>query len=78
MIRMTVLWIASLVVVALLAAALTSAQADRADGRIISGADIGFRVETADREGRPIGRLMVRIEGKWVEAGYSPAVRPVR
>ena len=37
----------------------------------LSGADIGFRVE--GRQGSAVtGRLMVRIDGEWVEARSNP------
>jgi hypothetical protein len=40
---------------------------------ILTGADIGFRVEGKTREGAVIGRLMVRLpNGQWVEAHGSP------
>ena len=34
---------------------------------IVSGADIGFRVHRTLR-GRAVGSLMVRVDGKWIEA----------
>lgn len=37
------------------------------DGKVLSGADLGFRVETTGPDG-VTGRLMVRINGQWVEA----------
>ena len=33
---------------------------------ILSGADVGFRIESYER-GKPIGRLVVRLDGRWVE-----------
>jgi hypothetical protein len=37
---------------------------------VLSGNDIGFRVEA--RSGTtPVGRLVVRIGGEWVEADYA-------
>jgi hypothetical protein len=42
---------------------------------IISGDDLGFRVDryrangNEIQKGTPLGTLMVRIDGKWVEAG---------
>ncbi len=41
---------------------------------IISGDDLGFRVE-ADRGGVPTGRLVVRVNGQWVEPRFSAGVR---
>ena len=47
--------------------------------RIVSGPDFGFRIE-ADQKGTPIGKLVVRVDGKWIEARVAavPGVRPVR
>jgi len=43
---------------------------------IISGADLGFRVE-GHTGGVPVGRLVVRVNGRWVEpAPPSPQVQP--
>ena len=38
---------------------------------ILSGEDIGFRVD-ATRNGVPVGVLVVRVNGKWVEAQAQP------
>ena len=45
------------------------------DYRIVSGSDVGFRVEGKDVSGRPMGRWMVRIDGQWVEAVDTPTAR---
>jgi len=42
--------------------------------QIISGADIGFRVDAWDGD-TPTGKLVVRHEGKWVELRISPSAR---
>jgi hypothetical protein len=91
--KITVLWLGSLVVVAAMASAFASAQARQAqpqatppgmiisilDDRIISGSDLGFRVEGTGRAGEPTGRLVVRINGNWVETGPSKVqVQPLR
>ena len=87
--KLTLAWILSLVAVAALASALTSAQApppqalgipvpEITEGTVIlSGNDIGFRVERT-RDGMPIGTLVVRIDGRWVEAGSSVRVTLAR
>jgi len=74
------IWLISLMAVAALTAALVSAQipppfsrskADLAAAPILSGGDIGFRVE-GTQNGQVIGTLMVRVRGQqWVEAGSS-------
>lgn len=47
--------------------------------RIVSGPDLGFRIE-GDQRGTLIGKLVVRVDGKWIEARVAavPGVRPVR
>ena len=42
--------------------------------RVISGSDFGFRVERQDRDGTPLGRLVVRVNGQWVEAGFAVGI----
>ena len=34
---------------------------------VISGSDLGFRIES-NRDNVPVGRLVVRINGRWVDA----------
>jgi hypothetical protein len=34
---------------------------------VISGNDVGFRVERT-RDGIPIGRIVVRVNGSWIDA----------
>jgi hypothetical protein len=43
---------------------------------IISGSDLGFRIE-GRRGNTPIGTLVVRINGQWVEAESIPGLKPV-
>jgi hypothetical protein len=40
-------------------------------GTVISGNDIGFRIERTEPN-RVQGRLVVRVGGKWVDAQFSP------
>jgi hypothetical protein len=71
--RGLVCWsVVSLVVVAVLASALAFAQA-KPEPRVLSGSDIGFRIEGMNRAGLPMGTLVVRIDGKWVETVPSPS-----
>ncbi len=48
---------------------------------VVSGADIGFRIERT-QNGIPIGRLVVRVDGRWVDTGSPvtavPATTPRR
>jgi hypothetical protein len=41
---------------------------------VISGDDIGFRMESRTGS-RPTGRLVVRINGQWVEAEFAAGVK---
>ena len=51
----------------------------RADGRVLSGPDIGFRIEGQDaRTGNPTGTWVVRVDGQWLPVGSAPAVHPAR
>jgi hypothetical protein len=76
--KLTLAWILSLVAVGALASVLTSAQERPpilglrpgliTEGTmILSGSDIGFRVERT-QDDVPIGTLIVRVDGRWVEA----------
>jgi hypothetical protein len=54
--------------------AALAAQASRAgqnmtpiEPRIISGPDVGFRVVGIGRRGEPMGRIVIRYNGEWVE-----------
>jgi hypothetical protein len=45
-------------------------------GGVISGADFGFRVESTDKD-IAIGKLMVRVNGKWLEARFAGGARVI-
>jgi hypothetical protein len=58
------------IVLAAMAATWTYAQSLRVDPvtpTVLSGPDFGFRVE-GNRGGTPIGALVVKMNGQWVEA----------
>ena len=67
---LVVIWLASLVGVGVWAQTQSEQQ-------VISGSDLGFRVERQGRDGIPIGRLVVRIDGQWVETGFAVGVAKV-
>lgn len=67
----TTAWLGSLAVVGLWAQTLTPSEP-----KMISGGDIGFRVEKMER-GTPVGRLMVRVNGQWVEASFAAGIARV-
>ena len=67
--KLALAWVLSLVVVGAAASRLTWAQST-GDKRVISGADLGFRIDS-DRGGVPTGRFVVRVNGTWVEVRES-------
>ena len=70
------LWFASFVAAALTSAMLAQNRLpNRVPPRILSGSDIGFRVERTDPSGRPVGTWLLRIDGDWVEISPEPIVR---
>jgi hypothetical protein len=79
-----VLWLASLAAVAVTAGAQVPQPAPKprveSDARVaqnvISGSDIGFRIE-GWQGSKPIGTLVVRVDGQWVEPGGARRVMPV-
>ena len=44
---------------------------------VISGDNIGFRVIGKTSDGRPVGRLVVRKNGEWLEVSTTAAVQKV-
>jgi hypothetical protein len=72
---MALLWIGSLVLVG----AIATAQTRRDPAPVISGADIGFKPEGWEGAART-GKLVVRINGQWVEAiaGTKPSPATAR
>jgi hypothetical protein len=76
MTKSVLLWLVSLVATAVITASITMAQTRPSAPRVLSGTDIGFRVEGTDaRTGNPTGRLVVRIDGEWVEISPAGGVR---
>jgi hypothetical protein len=43
---------------------------------VLAGSDIGFRVESR-RGNTPIGKLVVRVDGQWVEAQFAGGVMKI-
>ena len=62
-----VLWVLSLFVVASIVKAQSYQIQPLPEPRIVSGADFGLRIE-GDQNGTAIGTLVVRVNGKWIEA----------
>lgn len=75
--KVVLLWFASLVFVGAVASGLTAAAQNRLapppelmmmqNMHVLSGDDIGFRVERM-RDGVPVGKVVVRVDGRWVDA----------
>ena len=73
--RIVLLWVVSLVMVSM--ATYAVAQTRRATQPTVSGNDIGFRGDATDSKGQPIGTLLIRYNGEWVEPGATMTVRKV-
>ena len=43
--------------------------------QVMSGSDLGFRVERTRRDGVRVGTLVVKVEDKWVEAEIGHGIR---
>jgi hypothetical protein len=74
--KLAIVWALSLLAVGAIS---SSAQAQRPGGwpglpfsfltespTVVSGNDVGFRIERT-QDGIPIGRLVVRVDGRWVD-----------
>jgi hypothetical protein len=76
MTKSVLLWLVSIMATAVVTASMTMAQTRATPPRILSGADIGVRIEGTDiRTGNPTGTLVVRVDGEWVEITPSGGVR---
>lgn len=64
-----VLWVSSLVAVSMWASA-QSRQVIPESPVVLSGSDLGFRVEGPQGSAR-VGRLVVRVDGQWGEGAAS-------
>jgi len=36
--------------------------------KVIAGPDVGFRIEGIDHDNTPVGQVVVKVKGEWVEA----------
>ena len=71
--RAVLLWIA-LVLIAM--ATFSFAQGRLAKPQMLSGNDLGFRVESIDPGGKAVGTWMVRYDGSWMEVSSQGGIRP--
>jgi hypothetical protein len=77
-VALLLLWVASLFTVSVLAKEQANALRPLPAGPIIvSGDDIGFRVEGTIGDA-PAGTLVIRRNGQWVEPRWKPDLRLVR
>jgi hypothetical protein len=49
----------------------------RESGQVLSGPDVGFRVQRMER-GRALGTFVVKMGDEWVEVGAMPRIVPLR
>ena len=61
------LWVASLLVVATVARAQVYPINPLPEPKVVFGPDFGIRIE-GEQNGVPVGPLVVKINGRWVEA----------
>ena len=78
MARLVLFWVGSLMALALVTTTLTLAQVRREVPRVVTGADLGFRVEGTDPSGNATGVFVVRLNGEWVPVSSMPTVRPLK
>jgi hypothetical protein len=71
-----VLWVLSLFAVGSIVRAQVYRVNPVAEPRIVAGPDFGIRVE-GERNGVPVGLLVIRIDGEWVEVQVGSARPPV-
>ena len=67
----------AVVATGVLTAALAQGQKPKGDVRVVSGSDLGFRVERIDGT-RAVGTFVVKVDDKWVEVTLSPRAMPAR
>jgi hypothetical protein len=73
--KLVSLWLLSLALVALIASVVT-AQVTRTPARVVTGGDLGFRVEGTDTQGRPVGSVVIKVNGEWVAVRDSMKATP--
>ena len=71
-------WPALCVLLGLALTAVAVAQPSRpvppSDPSVLTGSDIGFRIDHFDGS-KPVGTLVVRVNGQWVEPKTAPSMR---
>jgi hypothetical protein len=59
------------------AAGEVAAHGQSNEPRVLSGSDLGFRIDGIAKDGAPIGTIVVRIDGKWVSPQFQSGLRRV-
>jgi hypothetical protein len=80
MLAVAILWVASLYAVGTIANAQAHLINPLPEPKILSGPDFGIRIE-GERNGKPVGLLVVRIDNRWMEVelgSVKGGVRPAR
>ncbi len=67
---LAVLWAVSLFIASSVVRAQAFPIVPLPDPRIVSGSDLGFRVEGM-QNGVPVGRLVIRVDGQWIDARFG-------
>jgi hypothetical protein len=74
---LALVWVLSLFVVAAVVKAQVFEIRPLPEPTIVSGADFGLRIE-GDQNGTPVGTLVVRVNGQWIEARIGSVNRAPR
>jgi hypothetical protein len=69
----SILWALSVIGAVTIA---TIARAQALETIVLSGSDVGFRID-GQRGRTPVGKIVVRIDGQWVEAALSRVEAPL-
>ena len=70
-------WLVSLLAVGSLARAQSFGFAPAREPFVLSGSDVGIRIDGMVGE-KPVGTMVVRWKGQWVEVGDAPSVRRIQ
>lgn len=76
LVALVVLWALSIVAAATISMAQAPETVPSIAPIVVSGDDVGFRIE-GHRGQTPVGKIVVRIDGQWVEAALSQLGKPM-
>ena len=69
-------WVASLFVAGKVATAQARGFVRLPEPKVLSGADLGFRVDGMYGE-MPAGTVVIRVNGKWIQPVAAPSTQPL-